>query len=210
MRRLQRPPVGPLPLRRAFAARLRRVDVRTSIRRVTVGVSLLLLLNIGLGWRSTIDGLGQRREIATMLRSVPAGSTITAADVAMSAWPLALVPGGSSEHLPIGDIASSNLVAGEAVITQRLFPGPDGIAAEERLVTVPQPLAPPPLRRGTAVELYGILAIGDGFLSPARRLTHGVVFDVSEQSVAIIIDNAAVPTVIEHLAFGTIDLVIRP
>jgi len=208
--RLQRPSAGPLPLHRALAARLRRLDPRRTMRRLATGLFFLLLVNLGVHWRATIDGLGQRRAVATMLRSVPAGSVIDEADVTFADWPVDLIPDGSSAHLPIGEIASSDLVRGEVVLLDRLFPTPDGLDIEERLITVPQPLAPPPLHRGTRVELYGIMAIGDGFTTPATRLANGVVFDVTESSVAVVVDNASVPTIIEHLAAGTIDIVIQP
>ena len=210
MPRLQRPTVEPLPLRQAFVARLRRLDGRTTLRRAVVGAAILLLVNLGLSWKTTIDGLGQRREVPTMLRGVPAGAVITADDVTMADWPIDLLPAGSTQRLPIGEIASSDLVAGEVVIAGRLFPTSEGLAPDDRLVTIPQPLASPPAARGTAVELYGILAVGDGFTTPATLLTSGVVFRVTETSLAVVIGGADVPIVIEHLAFGTIDVVIRP
>jgi hypothetical protein len=189
---------------------VRHLDPRTTLRRLAVGTAFLVLVNLGLTWRATIDGLGQRRAVATMLRSVPAGSVIGEGDVAIREWPVDLIPDGSSIGLPIGEIAASHLFSGEVVIAERLFPTPDGLSPDERLVTVPQPIAPPPLQRGTRVELYGMMSIGDGFVSPATRLTSGVVFEVSERSVAVVVGNASVPSVIEHLAVGTIDVVVRP
>jgi len=170
----------------------------------------LVLAQLGWQWRSTTVDLGQRESLVVMRRSVTAGEEVTAEDVQVVAWPIGLTPEGAAIALPTDAIAAADLTAGEVLIERRLFPSPDGIAAGELLVTIPQPLAPPPVTRGTRVELFGILPIGDGLTSPANFLASGTVIVMTETAISIAVRAAAVPTIIEHTALGTVEVVIRP
>lgn len=210
MSRLLRPTAEPLSRRRAFVDYLRRLEPRRVVTRLAVGITIVVAMDVGLSWRATVSDLGVTERVATVQRDVPAGSIIGNTDVAIVAWPRGLVPSGALDRSPVGAIARADLVAGEILVEQRLFPRPDGVGVGERIVTVPVPIAPPPLTTGTPVELFGILGFDDGFTSGSTRLAVGVVLSVDEQSIAVAVSESAVPVVLEHIAFGVVDVVIRP
>lgn len=210
MHDLLRPTAGPLPHRRAIVARFRRLEPRRVLRRLVIGFAALAAIEVGVEWRSTIDALGTTVAVATVQRDVPAGTALGPADIALADWPSGLVPEGASRRLPIGATARSDLVAGEALVDQRLFPDPAGLDAGDRLVTVPITSTPGPLGAGTPVELYGIRPLGDGLTSGSTRLAIGIVVEVFDQSAAIAVAESAVPVVLDHLALGVVDIVVRP
>ena len=170
----------------------------------------LLLTQLGWQWRSTTVDLGRRENLVVMQRFVAAGEVVTDEDVRSVAWPIGLTPDGAATELPPDATAAADLAAGEVLIGERLFPTSEGLDAGERLVTIPQPLAPPPVTRGSRVELFGILPIGDGLTSPAHRLAQGTVIVVTESAISIAVDASAAPIIIEHTALGTVDVVVLP
>ncbi len=210
MSRWQRPSLTPVPWRQAAADRLRRTDPRRIARHVLVTMVALLLAQLGWQWRSTTVELGQRQSLVVMERAISAGEIVTPNDVRLVPWPIGLAPDGAATALPPGAIAAADLAAGEVLITQRLFPTSEGINEGELLVTIPQPLAPPPVSRGSRIDLFGILPIGEGLTSPAHRLATGTVIVVTESAISVAVDNSAVPSIVEHLTLGTIEVVIRP
>lgn len=175
-----------------------------------IAIGLAVLAQLGWQWRATAVELGQRERVVVMRHSVLAGETVSDHDVEVVAWPIGLIPDGAARVLPADSVATDDLFAGEVLATQRLFRTSEALAADQRVVTIAQPLAPPPVSEGTTVELFGVLPIGDGFTTPATRLATGTVIEVTEASVAIAVASPAVPTIIEHAALGTIDIVVRP
>lgn len=210
MTQWQRPSPAPIPWRQAAADRIRRVDPRRSARHLLVAMFFVVLAQLGWQWRSTTADLGRRQDVVVMQRPVSAGAVVTAADVTIVPWPVGLMPEGATAALPSNAIAAVDLVGGEVLVSQRLFPTADGLSQGQRLVTIAQPLAPPPLERGTRVELFGILPIGDGITSPATRLTTGTVIVVTDTAISLAVDSGSVPTVVEHSTLGTIEVVVLP
>lgn len=168
------------------------------------------MVDVGLEWRSTVDGLGTTTSVVSVRRDVAAGSSLGPDDVQVVEWPKALLPDGFVSTLPAGAVARSDLVAGEVLVGRRLFPTDSGLEAGERLVTLPVPTAPPPVHAGSLVELYGIRSLGDDHATQATRLTTGVVVELTDSSLAIAVPEAAVPIVLDHLAFGVVDVVAVP
>lgn len=210
MTRWQRPSLTPVPLRQAVADRVRRIDPRRAARLLLVAMLAALLAQLGWQWRSTTAELGQRRAVVVVNRPIRTGEAISTADIDIEAWPVGLTPDDAIDVLPVDAIAAVDLVAGEVLIGRRILPTPDGLDASQRLVTIDQPLAPPPVVPGSRVELFGILPIGDGLTSPATRLAEGTVIVVSDTAISIAVDISAVPTIVEHTAFGSVDVVISP
>ena len=210
MSRWQRPQPAPIPKRQAFTDRLRRIDPRVAVRWMLVGSILLLLTQLGWQWRTATVALGQQQTVMIVRSPIAAGSMLTDADIERARWPVALTPEGALPSLPAGAITSVDLVAGEVVVSSRLFPSADGLDVDERMVTIPQPLAPPPVRRGSVVELFGIMPLGDGITTPATRLTFGMVVEVTESAISIAVEASSVPTVIEHATLGTVEVVLMP
>ncbi len=210
MSRWQRPPLAPLPWRQVITDRVRRTDPRTLAKRLLVAMLAFLLAQLGWQWREATIELGERQTLVVMERAVPAGAAVTLADVRMAAWPIGLTPEGATTALPANAVAAVDLTAGEVLVGRRLFPAPNGLDVGQRLVTIPQPLAPPPVERGTRVELFGILPIGDGLTSPATRLASGTVMVVTESAISVAVVAAAVPTIVEHSTLGTVEVVVQP
>lgn len=210
MHEFSRPLAGPLPRRRAIVARFRRLEPRRVLLRLAIGLMVLAFIEVGLQWRSTIDALGTTVKVATVQRDVPAGSVLGRSDIALVDWPAGLVPIGAISHLPFGATARSDLAAGEALMEQRLFPDPTGLDVGDRLVSIPDSTVPPTLMAGTRVELYGIRSLGDGVTTASTRLTDGVVVETSDEIVAVAVARSAVPVVLDHLAHGVVDIVVRP
>ncbi len=206
----QRPQPGPLPRRRAVVDHLRRIEPRRVLSRLTIGIVLLTLLDVGLEWRATVAGLGTTTSVATVARDTPAGTEIGPEDVRIVQWPAALVPTGAVTTSPGGAVARADLVAGEVLVAHRLYPSAAGTGADDRLVTLPIPSAPPPVRAGSRVELYGIRVVGDAVATPATRLTVGVVIEITDAAIAVAVPETAVPIVLEHLAFGVVDVIAFP
>lgn len=210
MSRWQRPPLTPVPWRQALTDRVRRTDPRTLAKRLLVAMLALLLAQLGWQWRATTVDLGQRQTLVVMQRAVVAGDPVTVDDIRLVPWPVGLAPDGATTVLPHNAVAAADLVAGEVLIGQRLFPTADGLQNGQLLVTIPQPLAAPPVSRGSLVELFGILPIGDGLTSPATRLASGTVIVVTESAISVAVNTSAVPTILEHTTLGTVEVVVHP
>ena len=210
MHQFSRPPAGPLPRRQAIMARLRHLEPRRVLLRLVIGLMALAVVDVGLHWRSTIEALGTTVTVATVQREVPAGSVLGHDDIALVDWPAGLVPIGAARHLPIGATVRSDLATGEALIERRLFPDQDGLDIGDRLVTVPLSMAPARLTIGARVELYGIRTLGDTVTTGSARLTTGLVVETSEEFASIAVTEAAVPVLLDHMAHGVIDIVVRP
>ena len=210
MPHLRRPSAGPLPRRRAAADLIRRLEPRRVAVRALIGLLALVAVSVALDWRATIADLGARVPVVVMLRDVPAGNDITEADVEVAEWPRALVPNGAVLQIEPDAVARTDLVAGEVLVGRRLLPGPDGLRTDQRLVTLPVPTAPPPVVPGSTVDLYGIRSLGDGIATPATRLTTGTVIDAGDERISVAVAEASVPIVLEHVALGVVDVVIRP
>ena len=210
MSRWQRPSAAPLSRRRAIVDRIRRTDPTRVAKRLLAVMGVAVLAQLGWQWRVTTTDLGQREHVVVMNNRVLAGATVTEQDVQIVAWPTGLTPAGAARSLPPGSVAADDLFEGEVLLTQRLFPTSGGLDADQRLVTISQPLAPPPLAQGTDVELFGVLPIGDGFTTPATRLAVGTVTNVTDTSISVAVAAQAVPTIIEHATLGTVEVVVRP
>lgn len=210
MTRFQRPNVGPVPRRQAVADHLRRLEPRRVLARLLIGVGLVAMIDVGLEWRSTVDGLGTTIQVVSVRRDVPAGRALGPDDVHIVDWPFALAPDDFVSRLPPEAIARTDLVVGEVLVSSRLFPTGNGLRAGDRLVTVPMPAAPPPVHAGSRIELYGIRSLGGDVTTRASRLTVGIVVDVTDVAIAVAVPESAVPVVLDHLAFGVVDLVEVP
>lgn len=102
------------------------------------------------------------------------------------------------------------IVAGEAVIDRRLFPSDSLVGRGERQITLPQPLAPPPVAVGDHVELYGMLPPDNPFVTAPRLLTSAIVVAFDEVGISVAVPESAVADVIEHLVLGVIEIVQAP
>lgn len=206
----QRPTVSPISKRRAVGDRLRRTDPYIVAKRVLIASLAVLLAQLGWRWRSATIDLGRHEILVVMEQSVARGRPVTPADVRLASWPIGLTPEGALAELPLGAIAEVDLVAGEVLLAERLFPDGNGLHPGQRLVTIPPPLAGSPASAGSTVELFGLLPIGEGVTTPAVRLAEGTVVATKEGAIFVAVDAAVVPTIVEHLALGSIEIIISP
>jgi len=210
MHRWQRPTVAPIPKRQALDDWRRRLDPRVLVRRAIAVGAIALLAQTGWQWRSETQSLGQRSDIIVVDRVVGAGQVVTADDVRTVSWPDRLAPTGALSSLPVDAVARVGLVPGEVLAQHRLFPDPQGLEADERIVTIPQPIARSPADVGQSVELFGLLPLGDGLTTPAVRLAQGRVISSTESALSIAVAAELVPRIIEHVSLGVVDIVIVP
>lgn len=210
MHRWQRPTVAPIPRRQALDDWRRRLNPRVLVRRAIAVGAIALLAQTGWQWRSETQSLGQRSDIVVVDRMVGAGQVVTVGDVRTVSWPDRLAPVGALSSLPVGSVARNDLVPGEVLAQHRLFPDPQGLGADERIVTIPQPIARSPADVGQRVELFGLLPIGDGLSTPAIRLGEGRIVFVTETGLSVTVASQLVPRIIEHVALGVVDVVILP
>lgn len=107
---------------------------------------------------------GRRVQVVVALRHLEAGDRLGAADAELRDWPEAVVPEGALRSLPIGRRLSAAVVAGEALVGDRLARDGAGstgarLDGDAAAVTVPLGGAPPPLAVGDRVDV----------LAPAHR-----------------------------------------
>lgn len=158
---------------------------------------------------------GAHVRVSVVQRAVAAGSTLTAADVALERRPVAMVPPGALGEAPVGRVALVDLVAGEVTIERRLAgPGRTGAAAllrpGERGVAITALTGErPPLTVGDLVDLLAVPADG----SRGRLLASGrPVIDVEEETgaVTVAVPATAAVAVAEALERGRVVLALSP
>lgn len=173
------------------------------------------ILRVVLASRQVVDQFGRTGAVVVAIDDLAPGHVIAPGDLTIEHWPAGLVPSGAAtnEADVVGLGVRSTITAGEAVVDFRLGLGRLGLLADERALTLPPPLAPPPLIVGDEVDLFavGVVDIGDGRVSSVTmRLTAGRVLSTSETGITVAVAEAAVGALLEALAVGTIEIVGRP
>ena len=106
---------------------------------------------------------GRRAAVVVALRDLEAGEELAPGDVDLRERPVAVVPAGALRALPLGRRLAADVVAGEALVGERLAregAGSTGARLDgDAAVTVPLGGAPPPLAVGDRVDV----------LAPAAR-----------------------------------------
>ena len=133
-------------------ARSRRLRLRRS------GALALAVLAVWAAWGAFRPAAGQTRTVTVAARDMPAGSTITAADLRTVRWPTgAVVPGLIDRADAVGRRTIAAISSGEPVTTSRVGSSNwVSLGADERAFTVP--LADAALARllkpGDRIDLY--------------------------------------------------------
>lgn len=107
----------------------------------------------------------------------------------------------------------SPVAADEPVLSSRLFDGHESLGPDERGVTIPLPLAPPPVTIGDVIELIGLspgISIGEQQLIDSASLGRARVVAIDDTGITVAIDPSMVHRVVETLAVGTVEIIITP
>ena len=216
-------PTHPLVL----GVRARRAAARPRVRRVGVG---LLAVATGLVVTSLVasaeaarDRWGRTRPVVVATRDLSPGDTIEVSDVEVRTLPEAASGSAALREAPTGAVVSQPVVAGEALVGQRLAPdGLSGVAAlvpaGQRAVAVPLgPMGAPPLSIGDLVDVLAVVPVAaDGLADggtnsgePAFPLVEEArVVDVGEQSVSVAVPDVDAPRLAWTLTNGSVVLAL--
>lgn len=198
------------------------IRARWSRKRFLIAACSIVLIvgvtRVVLASRQVVAELGETRSVLVATTDLPAGHVVTSIDVATEHWPAGLPPDGtaSTPRDVVGQVVRSPVANGEPITTFRLGAGRHGLLPDERSVTLPAPLAPPPVQVGDAVELFAVSVVefDDGVQPFARptsvRLTDARIAAVDDRGITVIVSETAVRAVLESLAGGTVELVGRP
>lgn len=214
----------PLPPRRLHSARPRRRLV-VALRRqpllfwafaLVAAASTYLVVQSAL--TATAEGAAAYGDLVPVLvatRDLDPGAVISDGDVEVASLPRSLVPEGAAGSEAVGRSLRHLVVAGEAIVTQRLAPhGAVGVAAmlgpDQRAVTIPLPPHGMPVEVGQIVD---VLATVDPEASRGRNPTSVVasgaqVVAVGEQGVTVATDSDDAARVATALSYAVVSLAI--
>jgi len=216
-------PTHPLVL----GVRARRAAARPLVRRVAIG---LLAVATGLVVTSLVasaeaarDRWGRTRPVVVATRDLSPGDTIKVSDVEVRTLPEAAAGSTALREAPTGAVVSQPVVAGEALVGQRLAPdGLSGVAAlvpaGQRAVAVPLgPMGAPPLSIGDLVDVLAVVPVAADGLADAGADTGEPAFplveearvvDVGEQSVSVAVPDVDAPRLAWTLTNGSVVLAL--
>ncbi len=198
------------------------IRARWSRKRFLALTSTVLLLvgvtRVVLAGRHVVSQLGPTRTVVIASADLPAGHLLGPSDVSTEHWPIGLIPDGAASNPgdAVGQVVRSPIAGDEPITSFRLGAGRHGLLPHERTVTLPLPLAPPPVEVGDAVELFALAVaefddVDQPFVTPvAVRLTAARIAAVDERGITVIMSEAAVRVVLESLAAGAVEIVGRP
>lgn len=198
------------------------IRARWSPKRFLIAASSVVLLigvtRVVLAGREVVAELGVTQSVVVARGDLPAGHTVGPDDVSIEHWPIGLIPAGAASRPgdAVGQVIRSPIAGDEPITAFRLGAGRHGLLPDERTVTLPLPLAPPPVEVGDAVELFAVAITefddnDQPFVRPASvRLTAARIAAVDERGITVIVSEAAVRVVLESLAAGTVEIVGRP
>lgn len=191
--------------------RARRLD-RRRLAAIALAVAAGLITRGALGRASAIEaGLGTRVPVVVATEPLFAGSIVGDEQVTIEMWPAALVPDGAyREFVTAAATITADIYAGEALTEARVNAANLGLALNEVAVTLPQPLARPPLELGYQVQLVGVVGDPADFLARATVLTTGRIVAISDDSLTVAVTTDSMARIIEHNAVGTVEIVVTP
>lgn len=217
---LRRPTRQHSLLSRAMALARARLDRRRLLALALAAAAALLTAQTVARSQAVQQQLGTTDAVVIAARDLLPGDQITEADVVVRQRPRGHHPPGSLHQLDdvVGAVVVAATFTGEPVALHRISTHRLGLRPDERAVTVPFPLAPPPLQVGDAVEVVGV-GVDNGFDGlgdrgpvqvSARQLGSARVLVVDENGVTLAIGPTQVAPILEQLGGGTVELVFTP
>lgn len=160
--------------------------------------------------QQTVADLGTTAPVQVANRDLPSGHVVSHADLRSELWPIALVPPGALHGDQVGQTLSSWVYAGEPLLSTRVGAGTLGLGTTELAITVPLPLAPPPVAHGDPVFVVSVVAADDLFQPVSQTLTHGRAVEISDTGITVAVAEGDIGPIVEALSTGAIELVIKP
>lgn len=160
----------------------------------------------------TVGALGSTQPALIATRTIEPGEPLTATNVIVAPRPVGHLPEGAMDDHPLDSVAASTIAAGEIVVEERIV-GSDpatALSVGERAVTIPMPLAPPPVRIGTVVDLVAISGGDSPFAASATSLGTGRVTAIGDHAITIATTERRALAVVSQLGSGAIELLITP
>jgi hypothetical protein len=225
---IQRPLVGSRAddLTVLFAAITARVRARVDRRRL---LAVFIALGVGLFVANLVDrsngmvqAWGVTQNVVVARDEIDSGTRLTADRVEVQIWPIGLIPEGAvtNPELALGAIVTSAIGAGEPVNQSRIAANRLGLRPTERSITLPIPLAPPPLEVGDIVELIGVGALSDtntktstvGFTNGVTTIAlgSGRVVHVADDGITVAVDVVHVGALVAQVAIGGVEIIGTP
>jgi Flp pilus assembly protein CpaB len=215
-----------------LGVRLRRLLVRTRVRRALVAVLALLTGIVVAGALRAADAArrqwGDSRVVAVARHDLAAGDVVGPGDVDLRDLPAVAVADEALAEAPVGAVTRHPVSAGEPLVAGRL--GPDGLTGPaalvpegHRAVAVPVgPLGRPPLQVGDQVDVLAVVPTevgveaesgdgedeaGDGV--PAVPLVErALVVDVADEAVTVAVPAELTPAVAYAATQGALVLAL--
>jgi Flp pilus assembly protein CpaB len=208
-----------------LGVRARRALARTVVRRaVVLGLAIatgLVVISLVSSAEAARQRWGRARPVAVATRDLAPGDVVDGSTVEVRRLPEAAVSPGALAEPPAGSVVRQPVVAGEALVAERLAPqGLTGVAAlvpaGHRAVAVPiGPLAVPPLTLGDLVDVLAVVPVaaedrpGPSGAGPSFPLVEAaVVVDVGEQSISVAVPEPDAPRVAWVLTNGSVVLAL--
>jgi Flp pilus assembly protein CpaB len=167
------------------------------------------------------EAWGEGVEVLVAVRPLAVGDVLGAGDVAVEAWPRAVVPDGALDaSAPVaGRTAVSPIVEGEALVDARLAPaGLSPVAARippgHRAVAVPITAGgfateAPPVEVGDRVDVLATFDVLESDAPPTAPVARGaLVVEVADTRVTIAVEADDAAPVAFALARGTVTLAL--
>ncbi len=206
----ERPAYGAVPFRDRLLLGLRRLNRRRLLAILLTVLAVVIVNGVVARARATVAQLGTPAPVVVATREIPAGTVLTEADLANERWPLNAFPETELAASPVGRVVRATLMPGEAIPEARLFPTTGLVGPGDRQITVPQPIAPPPVATGDRVELIGVLPSEGPFPAKPRLLATGTVVAKDEFGISVAVPNDRILTLVEYLVRGVIEIVVLP
>lgn len=164
-------------------------------------------LRLGAAERAVADeraAWGTPVVVAVATADLAPGAAVGPADVELAERPAAMVPVGALTSVPIGEVVTAPVVAGEVLVDARvgtggLSPVAARVPAGQRAVAVPTAAAVPPLRVGDLVDVLD----GGGVVVAAA-----LVVDVADGAVTLAVAAADAPALAAAASGGSVALAL--
>ncbi len=182
-------------------------------RILALGLAILLgaaVYQVTARANSVVSGLGQVRSVSVATRDLPSGHRLRAEDTNTVQWPIRLLPKEPVIGDPTRYVLTHPVLENEVLVTARVGSGPFGLQADEVAVTIPEPLAPPPVELGHRVMLFSIQPSDGPFIKPASELAMARVIALPEGGITLAVHQSLASKIVDSLSRGAIELVITP
>jgi pilus assembly protein CpaB len=198
--------------RAAFAARLHPHRLRRRLPLALAAAAAVLTLP-WLGARAARETTGAQPVLVAAADLSP-GAPLGPGDVVRARAPTLLVPADALDEVPATAVVRAPIAAGEVLTARRVGGGRTlgtRLGPDQRAVSLPWPLARPPVGPGDRLDLVGTRV--DERTGGARTLVlarDASVLAVDDDGLTVAVPAGLVPAIYEAVAAGVVDLAVTP